>query len=85
MVTEASQQDLEIAPKNFLLIKLDETLLNDLIFSLGIITSELSSIDGIPRNVKDKLENINNDVMLRMDRIVELDSSFMAEGEMVIE
>ena len=39
----------------------------------------------LPIDVIQHLEVMNNDIMLRMDRIVELDSSFMAEGEMLIE
>ena len=75
-----------MAPKNFLLIKLDETVLSSLIFSLGVITSQLSNTLGIPVDVKGDLEAlIKNGVLLKMDKLVELDSSFMSDGDMVIE
>ena len=86
LVDEASMRDQNMAPKNFLLIKLDEVLLNSLIFSLGVITSQINMSEGIPIDVKGHLDElINRDILLKMDSIVELDSSFMSNGEMVIE
>ena len=76
-----------MAPKNFLLIKLDETLLSSLIFSLGAITSQISMApNGIPIDDAGKLDElINRDLLLKMDSIVELDSSFMSDGELMVE
>ena len=67
------------------MVKLDESLLTDLIFQLGVITSQLSCIDGIPINVKIKLSGLNSSILEQIDSLVELESYFTSEDGAMLE
>ena len=85
MVNDLSERNQTIAPQNFLLVKLNESLLEDLTFKLGVITTQLSCLNGIPVDIKAKLFDLNNDILESIDKLVELETCFTSEESASLE